>query len=511
MQTRSFFSRFNTTIVFFFSALLAWGALGLVPLYAADIVLSPATGSYTVGQTFTTVVRVAPAGQNVNAVEATLNFNPAILSVVSVSRDGSVFSLWTTEPTFSNANGTVTFGGGSPTPFSATSNIVSITFRTLAQGEANLSFTGGSVLAADGRGTEVFRSGIGGDFTVTAAATPTPPPAPTPATPEPADNEQEEAIIFGDPPRQPEIGSPQFVDTDVWYNRLDGVFTWTLPFDINAVAVEITDNPNNVPQDNPDAIFIPPIDELLISPDNVVDGVQFVSINFRNQVGWGAVLNRRVQIDTTPPEPFTIAVRTGTTPSDFPLLQFEAVDVTSGIDFYELVIDNREPVRISPDMARTGYLLGELIDGTYEAVVTAFDRAGNRRESRASVLITAGWTRPAVEAEGGSIWDWFTWTNVMILVLLLLVIAQALYFWYEHKLLHRREEKLRRETREIQDQMEKIFSALRDEIYDQINTITKRKRLSKGEKEAVESLTQALEVSETLIEKEIADVQSIIK
>jgi hypothetical protein len=74
-----------------------------------------------------------------------------------------------------------------------------------------------------------------------------------------------------------------------------------------------------------------------------------------------------------------------------------------------------------------------------------------------------------------------------------------------------REEKLRRETRDIQDQMEKIFSALRDEIYDQINTITKRKRLSKGEKEAVDGLHQALEVSETLIEKEINDVKTILR
>ena len=59
--------------------------------------------------------------------------------------------------------------------------------------------------------------------------------------------------------------------------------------------------------------------------------------------------------------------------------------------------------------------------------------------------------------------------------------------------------------------MEKIFSALRDEIYDQINTITKRQRLSKKEKEAVENLNQALEVSETLIEKEIGDVEKILK
>jgi hypothetical protein len=87
----------------------------------------------------------------------------------------------------------------------------------------------------------------------------------------------------------------------------------------------------------------------------------------------------------------------------------------------------------------------------------------------------------------------------------------GIYFWYEHKRLHEREEKLRRETREIQDQMEKIFSALRDEIYDQIISITKRKRLTEKEKEAIEGLTQALEVSETLIEKEINDVKAILK
>jgi hypothetical protein len=59
--------------------------------------------------------------------------------------------------------------------------------------------------------------------------------------------------------------------------------------------------------------------------------------------------------------------------------------------------------------------------------------------------------------------------------------------------------------------MEKIFSALRDEIYDQIMSITKSKRLSPKEKEAIEGLTQALEVSETLIEKEINDVKAILK
>ena len=82
---------------------------------------------------------------------------------------------------------------------------------------------------------------------------------------------------------------------------------------------------------------------------------------------------------------------------------------------------------------------------------------------------------------------------------------------YMRKQNEQKEHKLRRETKEIQDQMEKIFSALRDEIYDQINMITKRERLSKKEREAVEGLNQALEVSETLIEKEITDVSKILK
>ena len=82
---------------------------------------------------------------------------------------------------------------------------------------------------------------------------------------------------------------------------------------------------------------------------------------------------------------------------------------------------------------------------------------------------------------------------------------------YQRKQHEQKEQKLRKETKEIQDQMEKIFSALRDEIYDQINLITKRPRLSKKEKEAVEGLNQALEVSETLIEKEINDVKTILR
>lgn len=176
-----------------------------------------------------------------------------------------------------------------------------------------------------------------------------------------------------------------------------------------------------------------------------------------------------------------------------------------------MTIADKEPLRITPDEARLGYMLKELEDGTYTVKVVATDMAGNMRESSVAVLITAGWVKPLEVVEEGSFWDFLTPINLLIFFLIVIILLQIIYFWYEHKALKEREEKLRRETREIQDQMEKIFSALRDEIYDQINMITKRKRLSTKEKEAVEALTQALEVSETLIEKEINDVKSVLK
>lgn len=484
-----------------------------VHTHAADIIVAPNTGTYSVGQTFTVAVRVAPGGKSVNAVEASLRFDPAVLSVTGVTKDGSVFTLWTTEPTFSNTAGTISFGGGSPSPFTAQSNLVNVTFRTLAPGSGRVSVAEASVLAADGLGTDVFAQGVPATFTVGSATTPpTPPPTPPTTTPTPAeDTSSEEAIIFGDPPRAPEVGSQAFLDPEVWYRITAGQFSWQLPFDVNAIAIEISTSSDNVPNENPDAIFEPPIDEFSITPDIVSDGVQYLSIRYRNQVDWGVTLNRKLLIDTTAPEPFTIDVRASNSPTGFPTLNFEATDLTSGVAYYDMTIADNEPIRVTPDEARLGYLLRDLEDGTYTVKVVAFDQAGNSRASSVAVLITAGWTKPAVELEVKSFWDFFTALNLFIFFLIVVIILQFIVLWYDRKQIKIKEDKLRRETREIQDQMEKIFSALRDEIYDQINTITKRKRLSKNEKEAVEGLNQAIEVSETLIEKEINDVKAILK
>lgn len=484
--------------------LFAFAIVGTV--HAADVIVSPSTGTYNVGGTFTATVRANPNGDNINAVEGELSFDPALVTVVSVSKTGSVFSLWTTEPTFSNTAGTVEFGGGSPTPFSSPSTLLTITFRAVSEGAAQVAFTSASALAADGLGTDVLDSSPSANYTIAAATTPTP----VEETPTPAEEDSEEdnaAIAFGDPPRAPEVGSTQFLDPELWYNETDGIFAWELPFDVSEVAVELATSSEH----DPEEVYDPPIEEFVVSKDNLVDGIQYLSVQFKNQVGWGGIANRKIQIDTKPPKDFKIEVQPANSKSGFPLLVFAAEDETSGIEKYEMIIADHEPIEITPDEAALGYLLGELEDGTYTVKVTAYDRAGNITVSTTPVLITAGWVKE-VEGEGGSaFWDFFTPSTILIIVLLLIVVLEFGYIIYERKQFAKTEEKLRKETREVQDQMEKIFSALRDEIYDQINAITKRARLSKKEREAVEALNQALEVSETLIEKEINDVKKILK
>lgn len=477
--------------------------------YAADIVLSPSTGSYSTGQTFTATVQVDPKGDSVNAAEGAISFDNSKLTVVSVSKNGSVFSLWTTEPAFSNTNGTISFGGGTPTPFSTRSTILTVTFRATTEGDAAASFSSSIVTAADGQGTNVLEQSVGGNYTIAAATTPPPVETPVEPTPQPVAEEEPDdvAIAFGDPPRAPEIGSQAFLDPELWYNVTEGVFTWELPFDIKEMALEIATSSDN----EPTTIIDPPVEEFSVNGDVLIDGIQYLSIQFKNQVGWGAITNRKIKIDTTAPESFEIKVQAGTSPSAFPLLVFEAEDKTSGIDYYELSIADREPVEVTPGEAKLGYLLGELEDGTYTVKVIAYDMAGNSIESTTPVLITAGWMPEIEVEEKDSFWLLFTGKNLIILLLLLVVLVQFVYIIYERKQLNKKETKLRHETKEIQDQMEKIFSALRDEIYDQVNDITKRPRLSQKEKEAVEGLNQALEVSETLIEKEINDVKKILK
>lgn len=163
--------------------------------YAADgiLFLAPARGTYTTGEEFEIDVVADTGGTASNAAEADISFNPAALSVVSISTDGSVLSLWPSPPSYSNTDGTIRFSGTAGSGFSSdTARLIRIMFRAKGNLPGDVHFDSGAILANDARATNIIASMQSGLYTIEAARTqPAQEPAPvaapeaqTPVTPE---------------------------------------------------------------------------------------------------------------------------------------------------------------------------------------------------------------------------------------------------------------------------------------------------------------------------------------
>lgn len=178
---------------------------------AATAYLSPAAGSYEVGDLVTANVFINTENTAINNAEASINFSKDLLEVISVSKSGSIFSLWVEEPSFSNGAGSISFNGGLPTPgYNGTAGkAISIVFRAKAAGTASVVFSSCAVRANDGFGTNVFRGSAGASFNLVKVETPpTPPPTEPGEQPqepsEPSDTEETPEITEPTEPTEPE-------------------------------------------------------------------------------------------------------------------------------------------------------------------------------------------------------------------------------------------------------------------------------------------------------------------
>lgn len=328
---------------------------------AATMQVSPSTGVYQAGATFSVDVQVRSAGQPINAAEGTIKFNPNELSVVSVNRNNSIFNLWVAEPAFSNSAGTVTFSGGVPSGYTGSvGRVLAVTFRTKGAGTPRLSFTNGAVLANDGRGTNVLTAMNGGSYTVSAAT----------AAPEP--EVIVEYVPAANTPGTPVITSTTHPDPDGWSSQTTAELAWTLPSDITAVRTLLNDSPSSIPT----RVYETPISTITI--DDLDDGVSYFHLQFRNSDGWGGVRHYRLGVDTEAPTDFSISLAT-TTDSANPAktLQFSLTEEISGIAKYLIKVDADQPYEFVPENGVTTHTLAALEPGYHTVIIEAFDRAGN--------------------------------------------------------------------------------------------------------------------------------------
>lgn len=326
----------------------------------ASLYLSPSTGSYTVGNNFSIDLKVNSGGVAINAAQGSLVFSPDELSVVGLSKSGSIFTLWTTEPAFSNSEGVVSFAAGLPNPgFSgAAGKIITVTFKAKKEGQTKIAFSSGAILANDGRGTNVLSSIGSGNYTIISRSGQievVKPPA----------EEQAAAETSGVKPR---IISSTHLDQNSWYAEKNVSFSWDLPYGTEGVSISF----NNKSQADPGSFS----DGLFSAKDyaDINDGVWYLHLKLRSSIGWSQTDNFRVQIDSTPPEPFKIAVEKQKD-SGWPLLSFKTEDKISGVDYYEVKIDEQE-FKISAAEARLQ--VPALNIGAHTVLVKAIDRAGNK-------------------------------------------------------------------------------------------------------------------------------------
>lgn len=160
-------------LAFFLVAFVPFGA------EAATMSLSPASGTYTVGQRVIVNVTVT-SDVAMNAASGVVSFPTDLFSVEYVNK-GSVLNFWVTEPSYSNATGRVTFEGVSLSGFQGSNgSVLTMALRAKKTGQATIAFESGQILANDGQGTDITSGLRSATYAITAATTPTPQPTPEP-------------------------------------------------------------------------------------------------------------------------------------------------------------------------------------------------------------------------------------------------------------------------------------------------------------------------------------------
>jgi hypothetical protein len=340
-------------------------AFGVRTTYAATMYLSPASGTYAVGKTFTVNVVVSTPDQAANAYSGTVTYPKDKLEMTAIGKGGSIVSLWVQEPSFTSERASfegVTFNPGYK---GGAGRVVSFTFRAKAPGTAAVRFSSGAVLANDGSGTSILKGTGGATYTLTA-------PTEKPPTPPPVE-------VVEVPGIHP-ITSNTHPDPEKWYAFNRATFLWNLQKGVTGVSFSVDQNPTS----DPGTASAGALSSTTV--ENIEDGVWYFHLRARNQTGWGAVSHFKFQIDTKKPDPFIINevitdVRERTTKS----FTINALDSGSGIDHYEVALDNGAAETWVDDGTHI-YRIRVPGSGVHTLYAKVFDKAGNIAE--ASVQFT---------------------------------------------------------------------------------------------------------------------------
>jgi hypothetical protein len=453
---------------------------------AATIYFSPSTFTRATGQTFAVTVRVNTDAQSINAAQGSVVFDPAKIEVVSVSKAGSIFNLWTQDPVFSNADGTLDFEGGLPNPgYSGSSGLIAtITFRTktatTVRGSTTATLVSGAILANDGLGTNILTN-LGKLTVVISPGTYT-------------NNTQPEVVPQASESAGPKVSSSTHPDSTKWYSNNNPSFTWNLPSDATGVSYLITDKSAANPGPNSDGLVSK------ASFTGIPDGTQYLHLKFKENGAWGLIAHYQFNIDTVAPVGF--GIRDVSADGIKPQISFETTDALSGIDHYDVRIgDNGSWITVSSDQAGKPYQLSFNRIGNQTVYVKAVDKASNSTTESTQVSISGSAVSSSVALWIGTLLNGlvnFVSNYSLWLLLFLALIGLAILIVrglgatidkYWHKANTRRV--IRKAEHKADSTLDRLMGDMADEIKF-LNTIAKRRRLGNEEKYLKNKIEQYL-------------------
>jgi hypothetical protein len=162
----------------------------------------------------------------------------------------------------------------------------------------------------------------------------------------------------------PDINSPTHPNQDNWYANNKPQFSWQVADMGQGYYLNLDENPYT---DLDNAYFYN--QENFFSFSEVADGFWYFHVRVKYSDGWGPAAHYQVKIDTISPDFFRPSIEGNE-------LYFSALDIHSGIAYYDMKIDQGNWQRVESPLN-----LDEFINQGDSLILRAIDNAGNAIES----------------------------------------------------------------------------------------------------------------------------------
>jgi len=303
----------------------------------------------------------------------------------------------------------------------------------------------------------------------------------------------------------PQVSSSTHPDSSQWYSEKNPSFNWPLLQEVTGVRLHLSKNP----QTTPTLTFIPPINSRSLF--NLNDGAWYLHVQFRINSGWGKITHFKFNIDTQKPTSFQIKNAAQQENQKFSF-QFESIDRTSGIDYYETKIDEGDFQTVTLD-ENDIYQTGSLEAGSHQLTARAVDKAGNSLvrsvefEVEATGISDETIAGASDETPAGTPSNQLMWLLAGLGVVVLILIFFS--FYIVHKI-SKLKKSIYRETQEVRKATEESFKFLKESLRRNIDILKKSREdrsLTSEEKKALNKLKKDLEGAEKFIREEIEDIE----